>query len=136
MGVCTNIFIKVEDLKKIVNDIDLFSRLLSLDGIRWYRLCEKLPDIESFMYNEYFSTKELREYLMKSNMKIRERVIWAEITEYDIIFAPDTIESKNFEEKGYIELGKLYYAFVELVERLIRNQKNPVEEIEKIADNT
>lgn len=135
MGVCTDIFIKKEQLIDVMDNISVFAKLLQWSGIRWYRFCEKIPNIESYVYHEYFTSDDIKDYLMRSNKKIRDREIFAEITNYDIIFAPDSI-GEDFVSQGYVEVSRLYDAMFMLIKKYADEGKDFISEVNKMVSTS
>ncbi len=98
MGIDVRVFVKREDLKKLISNFDDLYFLWDFGMRRWWWFSE------NFGVENKVGSKELIEKLAKLNRKIslREDIVRV-CNEYDLIFQPD-IEEKP---KGFIDVYDL-----------------------------
>ena len=123
MGIDTTVWIKKEDLPKILNELwDLF--FLARAGYRrWGAFLDEL-ELDTTA-EEGLTSKDIAYHLMTYDGKIKDREEWARIVqEYDLLFLPSTVECKDKDRVELIEyLINLFEKEAERVDREIRRRK-------------
>jgi len=136
MGVDVDIWVKEEDLKRMIKNEFLwhFLPLVKLGFMRWYRFEWMFGlDDANFYYDREVTSKDLLKHLA-SNPNVGknteedeetpklDRELWAEIlSEYDIVFCPD---DHDFDKEGYIDLMKYYRNIEHEVDRNFEKYAN------------
>jgi len=104
----TLVYIGVKDLKKLLgNNGELLLKLLLKTNKRWRLLLLELNLPEY----DVIKAEDLRYHLATYNGIIKDREVWYEISNLDIILIPDTSSLKNKLDSNpsYIDLMMLYY---------------------------
>jgi len=127
MGVDLVIYIKKDQLKKLLKEWYNFEFLRGHIGLRWHTFVEEEFKNEDFRTCEKLDSKTLYHYLAETNEDIPERSEWAPILRnYDLIFAPDTTE---ISDENYVDLNMFDLAMQEFV---VENCDKILEKMEKM----
>jgi hypothetical protein len=132
MGVNTNIYVKQEDLVRMMEeDPVLFCRLVEWCHMRWYRFKDEVvPNIEEYIYHEIITTEDIKQYLMRHTARIRYRDDLVDTVKYDIKYAPDTTEDEDIGE-GYVMVYSLFSILTNFVKRY--SKEVLLSELKKLA---
>ncbi|MGB9614551.1 MAG: hypothetical protein ACPL3B_03505 [Fervidobacterium sp.] len=128
MGVNVNIYVRKSQIHKMLEmDLPLFCTLVQWSYYRWYKFKEEiLPDIEEYIYlssEEKITSSDIGKYLMMCSKKLKFRETLAYLTEYDIVFAPDTFDDTEL-LKEYVEVYSLTSKFIKWVQTQDFSQNN------------
>ncbi len=124
MGIDTEVFVRKNQIKKLLNNFD--------DLIRLYNLSFKEWELFKRQFGIFFETKSLSSEELVKHLAMTDDIEESKRTEivslcldYDLIFAPETEETA---ETDYIEIWKIVHSLCELGKQ---NLKKLMERAEK-----